>query len=539
MELFGFQIKRKADELQQEPVSFTPQKFDDGAIEVSTGGAFGTYVDLDGSIKTESELVTKYREIAGHPEVEKAVDDVVNESIITDHDETIVSIVLDDVADLSEPVKKKIREEFDNLLSLLEFNGQGYELFKRWYIDGRLYFHVIIDEKNVKAGIQEIRYIDPRRIRKVRETRRKRLNKDPNMTMPIVTNEYYVYNEKGFDKSKNGQFSQGTPAGTQGLKIAKDSVLHVTSGMTNNNGDLVLSYLHKAIKPLNQLRALEDATVIYRISRAPERRIFYIDVGNLPKIKAEQYLRDVMTRFKNKVVYDASTGEIRDDRKFMTMLEDFWLPRREGGKGTEITTLPAGQNLGEMDDVLYFQKKLFNALNVPISRLDPESTFNLGRSTEINREEIKFAKFITRLRSRFATLFLKALERQLILKNILTSEDWKKIYQKIKFDFARDNYFDELKNSEIMRDRFAALRDADDYAGKYYSHEWIRKNILKQDEEEMGEIDKQIASEKDNPQYAGVEAAAADTVGADAGGEQAPEAAAPEVDPNAFPEVAG
>ena len=501
MELFGFQIKRKDDMAASEPVSFTPQKFDDGAVEISSGGAYGTYVDLDGSIKTESELVTRYRDMSMHPELEMAIDDIVNEAIVADHDEKIVSIVLDNCPDLSEAVKKKIRDEFELILSLYEFGGQGYELFKRWYVDGRLYFHIIIDEKNTKAGIQEIRYIDPRKIRKVRETRRKRpMLTNPNMTVPVTIGEYYVFNEKGFDKQKGAPGTAGS-LNTSALKIAKDSIIHTTSGITNLNGDLVLSYLHKAIKPLNQLRALEDATVIYRISRAPERRIFYIDVGNLPKIKAEQYLRDVMTRFKNKVVYDAQTGEIRDDRKFMTMMEDFWLPRREGGKGTEITTLPAGQNLGELDDVLYFQKKLFNSLNVPVSRLDPSTQFNFGRATEISRDEIKFAKFITRLRSRFSSLFMKTLERQLILKNIITSEDWKKIYQNIKFDYARDNYFDELKNAEIMRDRLSTLRDMDDYAGKYYSHAWIRKNVLHQDEDEIKEIDLEIVDETKNEQY--------------------------------------
>jgi hypothetical protein len=503
MNLFGFEIRRKADEMAEMPVSFTPQKHDDGAIEISSGGAYGTYVDLDGSIKTESELVTRYRDMSMHPELEQAIDDIVNEAIVTDHDEKVVSLVLDDIPELSESVKKRIRDEFEDILSLFEFNSQGYELFRRWYIDGRLYFHLIIDEKNPRAGIQEIRYIDPRKIRKIRETKRKKpksVDKNVNITVPTLAAEYYIYNEKGFDKQKNTWAAQ-QGLGMGALKIAKDSVLHTTSGMTNLNGDLVLSYLHKAIKPLNQLRALEDATVIYRISRAPERRIFYIDVGNLPKIKAEQYLRDVMTRFKNKVVYDASTGEIRDDRKFMSMLEDFWLPRREGGKGTEITTLPAGQNLGELEDVLYFQRKLFRSLNVPISRMEPESTFNFGRATEISRDEIKFAKFITRLRNRFSLLFLKTLERQLILKNIITSEDWKKIYQNIKFDYARDNYFDELKNAEIMRDRVATLRDLDEYAGKYYSHLWIRKNVLHQDEDEIKKIDAEIETELDDPKY--------------------------------------
>ncbi len=526
MNLFGFQIKRKADEMAEQPISFTPQKHDDGAVEISSGGAYGTYVDLDGSIKTESELVTRYRDMSMHPELEQAIDDIVNEAIVTDYDEKIVNLILDDIPELSEAIKKKMRDEFDTILSLFEFNNQGYELFRRWYIDGRLYFHLIIDDKNPRAGIQEIRYIDPRKIRKIRETRRKKptnVDKNVNLTVPVLANEYYIYNEKGFDKQKNTWTAQ-QGVGVGALKIAKDSVLHTTSGLTNLNGDLVLSYLHKAIKPLNQLRALEDATVIYRISRAPERRIFYIDVGNLPKIKAEQYLRDVMTRFKNKVVYDAQTGEIRDDRKFMSMLEDFWLPRREGGKGTEITTLPAGQNLGELDDVVYFQRKLFRALNVPISRMEPEATFNFGRATEISRDEIKFAKFITRIRNRFSLMFLKTLERQLILKNIITSEDWKKIHQKIKFDFARDNHFEELKTAEILRDRLSTLQTLNDYAGKYYSHEWIRKNVLKQDDDEIEQIDKEIKEEMNNPQYNPQEM-----------GAPAQDQPAQEVDPTKFP----
>ena len=500
--LFGFEIRRKKDRDEAKAVSFTPPVHDDGAVEISSGGAYGTYVDLDGSIKTESELVTRYRQMAEHADIDRAVDDIVNESIVTGPDEDTVSVVLDDI-EFSDSIKNTIQDEFKTILELLKFNTQPYDIFRKWYIDGRLYYHVVLDENNPKAGIQELRYIDPRKIRKIREKKRKNMEGKQQFTVSTTGKEYYIFNEKGF--TDKGSSSYGG-SGTNGLKIAKDSIVHTTSGLLSTKGDLVLSYLHKAIKPLNQLRALEDSMVIYRISRAPERRIFYIDVGNLPKMKAEEYLRDIMTKFKNKLVYDASTGEVRDDRKFMTMLEDFWLPRREGGRGTEITTLPGGQNLGETNDVEYFQRKLYNSLIVPMSRLDPTTVYNVGRTAEITRDEIKFSKFVDRLRSRFSNLFLNLLERQLILKNVLTSEDWLKVSQAITFDYARDNYFEELKQAEVMRDRVQTLRDMDDFTGKYFSHKYIRKNVLHQNEEEMEAIDKDIEDEQSREQYTGMPA---------------------------------
>ena len=491
-ELFGFEIKRKAPE----PISFAPETNDDGAVVVSEGGIYGTYVDLDGSIRTESELVNKYREMAQHPEVDMAIDDIVNEVITQEPETKVVELILDDLKQ-SDRVKKVIIDEFDEILRLLEFNQLSYDVFRRWYVDGRLYYHVIVDENDLSKGITELRYIDPRKIRKVRQVKQKKVAS--NVPVTQTTGEYYIYNDKGFAKTAGNSSIPTNTVG--GIRIAKDSIIHCTSGLVSINGDLVQSYLHKAIKPLNQLRSMEDSLVIYRISRAPERRIFYIDVGNLPKMKAEQYLRDIMTKFKNRIVYDANTGEIRDDRKFMTMLEDFWLPRREGGKGTEITTLPGGQNLGQMDDVIYFQRKLYKSLNVPITRLDPEIQFNLGRATEITRDEVKFAKFINRLRNKFSVLFTKILERQLILKNIVTAEEWEDFKEVIRFKYSQDNYFAELKETEVLRDRITMLRDIDDYAGKYYSHEWIRRNVLRQSDEEIEEIDEQIQDEMDNPQY--------------------------------------
>ena len=491
-ELFGFEIKRK----QQELPSFVPKSENDGAVVVAEGGVYGTYVDLDGSIRTESELVNKYREMAQHPEVDAAIDDVVNEVITQEPETKVVELILDDL-DQPDRIKKLLTKEFDEVLRLLEFNDLSYDVFRRWYVDGRLYYHVVVDEEKPQEGIQELRYIDPRKIRKVREQKRKKVA--ATVTTYQTAAEYYMYNDKGFAKTAGNSSIPTNSVG--GLKIAKDSIIHCTSGLTSVNGDLVQSYLHKAIKPLNQLRSMEDSLVIYRISRAPERRIFYIDVGNLPKMKAEQYLRDVMTRFKNKLVYDAATGEVRDDRKFMTMLEDFWLPRREGGKGTEITTLPGGQNLGQIDDIVYFQRKLYKSLNVPISRLDPELQFNFGRATEITRDEVKFAKFINRLRNKFAVLFTKILERQLIMKGICTPEDWDDFKQAIRYKFAQDNYFAELKETEILRDRITMLRDIDDFAGKYYSHDWIRRHVLRQSDQEIEKIDEQIQDEMDNPQY--------------------------------------
>ena len=455
---------------------------------VQAGGVYGTYVDLDGSIRTETELVTKYREMAEHPELEQAIDDIINEAIVGDSKDEPVEINLDDL-EQSDRIKEIIREEFKNVLELLEFNDYSYDIFRKWYVDGRLYYHMIIDEKNPREGIKELRYIDPRHIRKIREQSKKKTQNG----VPVVQDgqEYYIFNNKGFVRSPGA-----TSMTSQGVRIAKDSIVSIMSGMSNSKGNTVLSFLHKAVKPLNQLRSLEDSLVIYRISRAPERRIFYIDVGNLPKMKAEQYLRDVMQRFKNKVVYNSDTGEIRDDRKFMTMLEDFWLPRREGGRGTEISTLPGGENLGQIDDVIYFQRKLYKSLNVPISRLDPETVYNLGRGTEITRDEIKFAKFIDRLRMKFSQLFTKVLRTQLILKGVTTLEEWPEFARAIRYDYAIDNYFAELKDMEILRERVQMLRDIDDYVGKFYSNEWVRRNLLYQTDDEIKEIDQQIADEE-------------------------------------------
>jgi hypothetical protein len=441
MQLFGFSITRKDEESVE---SFAPEVKDDGAMVVAAGGAYGTYIDLDGTARTEAELVSKYREISLQPELEMAIDDIVNEAIDTDAD-NIVEINLDKV-NYSDPVKDKIREEFTNILTLFNFNFESYELFKRWYVDGRLYYHVIIDEENPRSGIKELRYVDPRKIRKIREIKRKSKS---GITVTSTQREYYVYNDRSFLPAGGNAGLPMDTSSTAGIRIAIDAVLHVTSGLMDKNNALVYSYIQKAIKPLNQLRTLEDATVIYRISRAPERRIFYIDVGNLPKVKAEQYLRDMMVKHKNRLVYDASTGEVRDDRKYMTMLEDYWLPRREGNRGTEITTLPAGQNLGELSDVTYFQRKLYQALNVPVSRLEPSSAgFNLGRSAEISRDEVKFTKFVGRLRKRFSQLFAKALEKQLILKGIVSEADWPEIQNAMSFDFTIDNHFEGFKEAE-------------------------------------------------------------------------------------------
>ena len=496
-ELFGFEIIRKNPE--KELPSFAPKLEEDGALVVAEGGAYGQYVDLEGAVRNEAELVSKYREISMHPDVEMAVDDIVNEAIVMDPKKEIVTLNLDDL-EQPDNIKKMILEEFDQTLELLEFNQHAYEIFRKWYVDGRLYYHLIIDEKAPREGIKELRYIDPRKIRKIKTQKRVKVNKNTNVLINKTAEEFYIYSDKGFAKAPTQGASYNDPA-SQGIKIAVDSVVNTSSGLVNVGGDMVIGYLQKAIKPLNQLKSMEDSLVIYRISRAPERRIFYIDVGNLPKMKAEQYLRDIMTRFKNRVVYDAQTGEIRDDRKHMTMLEDFWLPRREGGKGTEITTLPGGQNLGQIDDIIYFQRKLYKSLNVPISRLDPEQQYNFGRATEISRDEVKFAKFVTRLRGKFSELFNKILEKQLILKGIITSEDWQEFRTNFKYEYSEDNHFAELRNTEILRDRISMLRDVDDYAGKYYSHEWIRRNVLYQTEEDIKEIDEQIAEEQDNPQY--------------------------------------
>ena len=397
--------------------------------------------------------------------------------------------------DLSVSIKKRIKEEFKKACELLFLTQSGYELFRKWYVDGRLYFHAVVDETDVEQGIQELRYIDPRKIRKIRQTKKERKG---GYTVVKVVKEFYVYNDKGFHSKAYQTPDPLAAGGAQGLKIAKDSIVHITSGLSDEYNKMVLSHLHKAIKPLNQLQVLEDASVIYRISRAPERRIFYIDVGNLPKMKAEQYLRDMMTKHKNRLVYDAASGEIRDDRKFMTMMEDFWLPRREGGRGTEITTLPGGQNLGQMEDIEYFKKKLYRALNVPISRLEPEAGFTLGRASEISRDELKFNKFIRRLRLRFSMLFTKVLEKQLVLKGVMSLEEWHQMSQSIKYDFVEDNHFAELKNSEMMRERLQLLQDIENHTGTYFSKDWIKKNILHFNQDEIDEMQAGMEQEKAN-----------------------------------------
>jgi len=511
MEFFGFEIKRKDTEEkeQKKRVSFVPPSNDDGSLVVAEGGVYGTYIDLDGTIRTEAELVTKYRAIALDPIVDLAIQDIVNEAIVEDSDEETIALMLDDL-DVPKNIKSKIQDEFDNLLNLLEFNSLSYEIFRRWYIDGRLYYHVMIDEDKPKEGIKELRYVDPRNIKKVREVKKEKTKEGVNVERIVA--EYYVYNKTGFLKN-SGSYSNysiagasTSSAGQQGLKIAKDSIVYCTSGFQGAENSLILSYLHKAIRPMNQLRSLEDSLVIYRISRAPERRIFYVDVGGLPKAKAEQYLRDIMAKFKNKVVYDSETGEIRDDRKFMTMLEDFWLPRREGGRGTEITTLPGGQNLGDIDDILYFQNLLYRSLNVPATRLQPDQTFSLGRATEITRDEVKFYKFIQRLRNRFATLFNDVLRKQLLLKGVIAETDWDDLNQNVVYDFNEDSYFNELRDTEILKERLQLLGQIDPLVGKYYSTEYVRKHILQQSEEEITLIDSQNTAER---QKAEMEAAAA------------------------------
>ena len=483
-ELFGFEIKRKNDKDEEKKLSFVaPQEDDSAGYVINAGGYFGQYVDMDGGkAKNDADLIMKYREIAMQPETDAAIEDIVNEAIVSDEDSAPVELILDDL-EQPDRIKKLMQEEFDQIIKLLNFNWTGHDTFRRWYIDGRLYFHKIIDEKNPKRGILELRPIDPTKIRKVREVKEE---KDPKTGAKLIkeVKEYYIYQDKNMSKSN------------QGLKIAKDSICYITSGVLDPTRKRVLSYLQKALKPANQLRMMEDSLVIYRMSRAPERRVFYIDVGNLPKGKAEEYMRNIMSKYRNKLVYDAATGEMRDDRKHLSMLEDFWLPRREGGRGTEITSLPGGENLGQIDDVTYFQRKLYKALNVPIQRLEQEpAQFSLGRSSEITRDELKFQKFLGRLRKKFGTLFIDLLKTQLILKGIVTEEEWKDFSQEINIDYLKDTHFSELKESEILRERLGTLRELDEYVGKYYSKEWVRKNVLHQTDEDIEEIDKQMEEE--------------------------------------------
>lgn len=494
-DLFGFEIRRKRPD--QELESFAAPIKDDGAVVVQEGGVVGTYLDLDGAVRTESELVTRYREMSIQPEIESAIDDIVNEMVAFAEDDDLVQINLDQLEGYSEKIKDRIRKEFDEVVRLFDFNMNGYDLCRRWYVDGRLYFHVIIDEKRPEHGILEMRYIDPRKLRKVREIRR--IPQAKGLASTIQTkSEYYIYNERGF-ALKETSTSGYTPA--TGMRIAEDSIVAVTSGLMDPTNTMVLGYLHKAIKPLNQLRAMEDAAVIYRLVRAPERRVFYIDVGSLPKLKAEQYLRDMMVKHKNKVVYDAQSGEIRDDRRYATMMEDFWLPRREGGRGTEITTLPGGQNLGQMEDVNYFKQRLYHSLQVPVSRLsDDGGSFNLGRATEISRDELKFAKFIDRIRLRFSMIFFETLEKQLVLKRVISAEEAPAMFQKIRFIFARDNFFAELKETEILRERIGLLNDIDQYVGKYFSTDWIKHTVLRQDDDLIKKMQGEMDQDEMNGQ---------------------------------------
>ena len=495
----GFTIGKDDDGVPEERLQpFSLPENQDAAVELKgptvTGGAYGTYLDLEGTVKNEIELITRYREMAMNPEVELAIDDIVNESVITEQGKSPVSISLGNV-DIPESIKTKIADEFDAILRLRAFHEDAYDIFKKWYVDGRLYYHIMIDTKNPKDGIQELRANDPRKIKKAREVKGQKVNGDRVVSLPRNLTEYYLYYPGGLATRVGGM---GGPNTQQAIKITNDSICHIHSGILDSGNKMILGNLHKAIKPMNQLKMLEDATVIYRISRAPERRIFYVDVGNLPKVKAEQYLSGIMSKFKNKTVYDTETGEVRDDRRHMSMLEDFWLPRREGGRGTEITTLPGGTNLGEIEDIIYFKKKLYKALGVPVSRLEPEGSFSLGRATEISRDEVKFGKFVNRLRYRFTNLFDDLLGKQLQLKGIVSKDDWEIIKTLVQYNFRQDSHFSELKHTEIMRERLEIAQTMDEYVGKYYSKDWLRKNVLNQTEEEIRLIDKEMANEIDS-----------------------------------------
>tara|TARA_B100000497_G_scaffold16193_1_gene18767 strand:- start:479 stop:2002 length:1524 start_codon:yes stop_codon:yes gene_type:complete len=483
-ELFGFRITRANQDGGSD--AFTAPSTDDGTFDVvSGGGHYASILDMDGREKNDLDLIRRYRDIAQQPECDSAIEDIVNEAIVSDERDQSVSVSLDRL-DLSPKIKSKIREEFNEVLRLMDFNAKGHDIFRRWYVDGRLYYHKVIDTKSPRKGMQEVRYVDPRKIKKVREQRKEKDQKT-GLDMVKAIEDFYLYNEKGLD---------GAAGTSSGVKITSDSIAYCPSGLVDMHKGTVLSHLNKAIKPVNQLRMIEDALVVYRISRAPERRIFYIDVGNLPKMKAEAYLKDVMNRYRNKMVYDARTGEIRDDRNHMSMLEDFWLPRREGGRGTEITTLPGGSNLGEIDDITYFQKKLYRSLNVPVSRLAEESGFQIGRSDNITRDELKFTKFVQRLRKKFAVLFSDLLKTQLVLKGVIAVEEWDSIKERIQYDFLQDGYFTELKNAEILRERLDMLGQIESYVGTYYSKEYVRKHILRMNDDTIEEIENQIKDEE-------------------------------------------
>ena len=486
-ELFGFSITR-AKKPQDPKQSFTTPQAEDGTQTVAAGGYFGQYLDMEGTARNEQELIRRYREIALHPECDMAIEDIVNEAIVSNELKDAVKLDLGNL-DFGLEIKKKIDNEFKEVLRLMNFNTRGHDLFRRWYVDGRIYYHKIIDRDSPIKGITELRYIDPRKIKKIREIRKKRPDGPTPYGLTVIDEfeEYFIYNEKGVSNTTSG-----------GIKIATDAITFCPSGIVDQNKNIVLSYLHKAIKPVNQLRMIEDASVIYRIARAPERRIFKIDVGNLPKAKAEQYLRDVMARYRNKLVYDASTGEIKDDRNYMSMLEDFWLPSREGGRGTQIDTLPGGANLGEIADIEYFRAKLYRSLNVPVSRLESSSGFNLGRSTEITRDELKFTKFVQRLRKKFTEVFNDILRTQLVLKGVIAEEEWHFIRDNILYNFLQDGHFAELKESEMLMERLRLADSMRDYVGKYFSVEFVRKNVLRQTDREIAAIDKQIKKEIDD-----------------------------------------
>ena len=484
--LFGFEIKRQSTEDPKKRPSIVPAQDDDGAGYITASGShYGQYLSMDDDSKDNYQLIMKYRGVGMHPEVDAAIEDIVNESISSNADGQVIDITMDDLK-VSEGIKKQIKDEFDNIVSMLNFNESGHDIFRRWYIDGRVYHHLVVDESNIKQGIQEIRFIDSARMRKIKQVKKK---KDPVTGANLIekVDEYYVYQEKP------GQQNSG-------VKMSLDSVSYVTSGLLDESRKKVLSYLHKSLKPLNQLRMMEDSLVIYRLARAPERRIFYVDVGSLPRGKAEQYMKDIMTRYRNKLVYDAKTGEIKDDRKHQSLLEDFWVPRREGGRGTQIETLPGGENLGQIDDIIYFQKRLYRALNVPINRLEQEAQFSLGRSTEISRDELKFQKFIDRLRSKFSALFLGILKTQLILKGVITSDDWNNMKNDITVDFMRDNHFTELKDMEILRERLETLDRVNNYVDQYFSRDWIMKNVLQFSDEDIDQMSQQAKDEQEPEQ---------------------------------------
>ena len=486
-ELFGFSIQKSQKDQGLSGKTFTDPTPDDGAIEIAGGGFFASVLDTDGRERSDIDLIRRYRDISMQAECDAAVEDIVNEGIISNLNDIPVNIDLTNIP-YPDKIKKRIRAEFMEVLRLLNFNEKGHDIFRRWYVDGRLYYHKVIDNKDPQRGLTQLRFIDPTKIRKVRETTKAPSVDQNGVEMIAKVDEYFIYSDKGFA-------SVGSQGNNQGIKISADSIVYVPSGLLDSNSGRVISYLHKAIKPVNQLRMIEDAIVIYRISRAPERRIFYIDVGNLPKIKAEQYLKDVMNRYRNKLVYDASTGEIRDDRNHMSMLEDFWLPRREGGRGTEISTLPGGSNLGEIDDIVYFQRKLYRSLNVPISRLEAENGFSMGRASEITRDELKFTKFVQRIRKKFTPLFTDLLKTNLLLKGVISPEDWPRMQEHIQYDFMEDGHFAELKDAELLNDRIQTLDSIQSYIGTFFSKEYVLRKVLNMTDAEIQEMRVQMKKE--------------------------------------------